>query len=98
MDYSNEIERIRAEKARLKREIRKSRKRIARIKLEATLSVAIETLKQMRRAVLNRLESIDEYVACRTELSELQSERAAFDIQYRQMFREVILETGQARE
>ena len=54
MDYSNEIERIRAEKARLKREIRKSRKRIARIKLEATLSVAIETLKQMRRAALNR--------------------------------------------
>ena len=98
MNYLNEIERIRAEVARLNKEIRKTRKRIVRMKINIALAVAIEIIKQMPSAIVKRLETIEEYVASRGKLSELESERVALDAQCKQRFCEIILEAEQDRE
>jgi len=98
MNYPHEIERIRVAKARLKREIKRTRKRIARIEVEVTLAVAVEVIKQMRSAVAERLGTVAEYVDGRRELRELESERATLDARLKQKFHEIMLEAVQDRE
>jgi len=97
MNYSHEIERIGVEIARVKSEIKKTRRRIGRIEVKVTLAVAIEVIKQMRSAIAGRLETIDEYVAGRRELRELESERATLEAQLKQRFHEIVLEAVQDR-
>jgi len=98
MNYPHEIEGIRVEKARLKREIKRTRKRIARIEVEVTLAVAIEVIEQMRSAIAERLGTVAEYVDGRRELRELESERGALDARLKQKVHEIILEAVQDRE
>src|SRR5262245_21676984 len=97
MNYSHEIERIGVEIARVKSEIKKTRRQIGRIEVKVTLAVAIEVIKQMRSAIDERLETIDEYVAGRRELLELESERATLEAQLKQRFHEIVLEAVQDR-
>ena len=57
MNYHYEIKRICAERARVRRVIRRTKWRIARIKAKVAITVATEVIRQIRSSITERLET-----------------------------------------
>jgi hypothetical protein len=102
VNHQHEIESICAEIRRVKREIKKRKKRIAQIRLEATLAVALKidtvwnlihlTEQARRMSVDAHLENMVEYQFARVELRELERDRARLRAESWRMLRFAIHE------